>query len=135
MGDWSWVCNSASTIRQGVKANTDAKVLKVKLALNWTGLTKSYQLVPAPLLTSRTARRSAITSSIWISLPTCPVRMLVGVWRSNAYKPCANPHDSSEMPKYPPAGLTQYVFYKISKKSRPYPVSYTHLTLPTIYSV
>ena len=29
--------NSAFTIRQGVKANTDAKVLKAKLALNWTG--------------------------------------------------------------------------------------------------
>ena len=30
--------NSASTIRQGVKANTDAKVLTAKHALNWTGL-------------------------------------------------------------------------------------------------
>ena len=29
--------NSASPIRQGVKANTDAKVLKAKLALDWTG--------------------------------------------------------------------------------------------------
>ena len=34
---WAWVYNSASTIRQDVKANTDAKVLKAKLALNWTG--------------------------------------------------------------------------------------------------
>ena len=32
---------SASTIRQGVKANPDAKVLKAKLALNWTGLYKT----------------------------------------------------------------------------------------------
>ena len=29
--------NSASTIHQGLKANTDAKVLKAKLALDWTG--------------------------------------------------------------------------------------------------
>ena len=36
LGGWAWVYNSASTIRQGVKANTDAKVLKAKLALNWT---------------------------------------------------------------------------------------------------
>ena len=36
-GDWAWVYNSASTIRQGVKVDTDAKVLKAKLALNWTG--------------------------------------------------------------------------------------------------
>ena len=35
----AWAYNSASTIRQGVKANTDAKVLKAKLALNWTGPT------------------------------------------------------------------------------------------------
>ena len=31
---WAWFYNSASTIRQRVKANTDAKVLKAKLALN-----------------------------------------------------------------------------------------------------
>ena len=28
VGGWAWVYNSATTIRQGVKANTDAKVLK-----------------------------------------------------------------------------------------------------------
>ena len=37
VGDWAWVYNSASTIRQGVKANTDARVVEVKLARNWTG--------------------------------------------------------------------------------------------------
>ena len=37
VGGWAWVYNSASTIRQGVKADADAKVLKAKLALNWTG--------------------------------------------------------------------------------------------------
>ena len=34
VGGWAWVYNSASTIRQGVKANTDAKVLKAKLRLS-----------------------------------------------------------------------------------------------------
>ena len=34
-------------------------------------------------------------------------------------KPCANPHDSSDMPKYLPAGLTQYVLNNFSKKSPP----------------
>ena len=33
-GGWAWVYNSAYTTRQGVKENTDAKVLKAKLALN-----------------------------------------------------------------------------------------------------
>ena len=37
VGGWAWVYNPASTIRQGVNANTDAKVLKAKLELNWTG--------------------------------------------------------------------------------------------------
>ena len=37
MGGWAWVYNSASIIRQGVKANTDAKVLKAKLELDWAG--------------------------------------------------------------------------------------------------
>ena len=36
-GGWAWVYNSASTIRQGEKANTDAKVPKAKLAFIWTG--------------------------------------------------------------------------------------------------
>ena len=34
VGGWAWVYNSASTTHQGVKANTDDKVLKAKLALN-----------------------------------------------------------------------------------------------------
>ena len=41
VGGWAWVYNLASTVRQGVKANTDAKVLKAKLARNWTGSYKS----------------------------------------------------------------------------------------------
>ena len=38
-------------------------------------------------------------------------------------KPCANPHDSNGMPKYLPAGLTQYVLNIFSKKSPPYHVT------------
>ena len=38
--------NSASTIRQGVKANTDANVLMAKLALNWTGSYKVLTVGP-----------------------------------------------------------------------------------------
>ena len=34
VGGWAWVYNSASTIGQGVKANTYAKMLKAKLALD-----------------------------------------------------------------------------------------------------
>ena len=74
--------NSASTIPQGVKANTDAKVLKAKpLRSTRRALTKSKLLVSTPLPTPLLAFRSAKTSSTWISLLTCPVQMLVGVWR------------------------------------------------------
>ena len=38
-------------------------------------------------------------------------------------KPCANPHDSGDMPKYLLAGLTQYVLNNFSKKSPPYHVT------------
>ena len=36
VGGWVWVYNTAATICQGVKTDTDAKVLKAKLSLNWT---------------------------------------------------------------------------------------------------
>ena len=43
---WAWVYNSASTIRQGVKANTDATVLNAKFALNFTGPYKVLAVGP-----------------------------------------------------------------------------------------
>ena len=39
---------SAATIRQGVKANIDAKVPKAKLALNWTGPYNILAVNPCP---------------------------------------------------------------------------------------
>ena len=45
-------------------------------------------------------------------------------------KPCANPHDSSDMPKYLPAGLTQYVLNNFSKKSPPYHVTQDDASTP-----
>ena len=46
VGNWAWVYDSACTIHQGVKANTDAKVLKVKLELNCTGHYKLLAVAP-----------------------------------------------------------------------------------------
>ena len=45
-------------------------------------------------------------------------------------KPCANPHDSSDMPKYLPAGLTQYVLNSFPKKSPPYHVTQDEVSAP-----
>ena len=41
-----WAYNTAATILQGTKTDTDAKVLKDKLSLNWTGPYKVLALAP-----------------------------------------------------------------------------------------
>ena len=46
------------------------------------------------------------------------------------YKPCDNLHDSSDMPKYLPAGLSQYVLNNVSKKSPPYYVTQDDISAP-----
>ena len=53
-------------------------------------------------------------------MPGADPRRCVSVKR---YKPCANPHDRGDIPKYLPAELTQYVLNNFSKESRPYHVS------------
>ena len=45
-------------------------------------------------------------------------------------KPCANPHDSGDMPKYLPAGLTQYVLNNFSETSPPYHVTQDDVSTP-----
>ena len=64
------------TIRQGAKPDTEAKVLKAKLSLNWTGPYMSSQLAPALQRTPRTDLLSRQSSCIWIFLPICPALML-----------------------------------------------------------
>ena len=45
-------------------------------------------------------------------------------------KPCANPHNSSDMLKYLPAGLTQYVLIIFPKKSPLYHVTQDDVSAP-----
>ena len=61
--------NSASTIRQGVKANTDAKVFKAKLALNWT---RPYKvLVVGPCSSADTPDGSLLSDNLlYLDLPS-----------------------------------------------------------------
>ena len=108
-GGWAWVNICSSTIRQGMKANTDAKVLKAKLALNWAGPYKI--LAVGPCSDAETPDGSPLGSNLLYldlpsELPCSDHRRRVAIERC---KPCANPHESGDMPKYPPAGLTQYV--------------------------
>ena len=123
MGGWAWAYNSASTTRQGVKANTNAKVLKAELALNWTGLYKI--LTVGPCSAAETPDGSPLGSNLLYldppsNLPGSDARRRVAIERC---KPCANPHDSGDMPKYLLAALTQYVLNNFSKKSPPYHVT------------
>ena len=122
-GGWARVYNSASTIRQGVKANTDAKVLKAKLALNWTGPYKI--LAVGPCFAAETPDGSPLGRNLLYldlpsDLPGSDARRRVAIERC---KPCVNLDDSGDMPKYLPAGLTQYVLNDFSKNSPPYHVT------------
>ena len=98
-GGWAFVHNSASTNHQGVKANTDAKVRKAKLAHNWTGPYKI--LAVGPCSANETPDGSPLRSNLlYLDLPTdlpgSDARRRVVIERC---KPCANQHDSGDMPK------------------------------------
>ena len=47
-------------------------------------------------------------------------------------KPCANPYDTSDMPRHLPAGLTQYVLHTLATKSPPYHVTTDDVATPPI---
>ena len=66
---WVWLYNTASTIRQGAKAGTDANVLKTKFALNWTGPYKTLTVGPCP--SSDTPDGSLLGDEpLYLDLPT-----------------------------------------------------------------
>ena len=122
--------NSASTIRQGVKANTDAKVLKAKLALDWTGRYKILAVGPCSDAETHgqfAAREHPLLLDFPSDLSGSDARRRVTIERC---KPCANPHDSGDMPNYLPAGLTQYVLHNFSKESLPYHVTQDDVSTP-----
>ena len=83
-----------------MKANTDAKVLKAKLALNWTGPYNVFAV--GPCSSSETLDGSPLGDNLLYlnlpsDLPDSDARRRVAIERC---KPCVNPHDSSDMPKY-----------------------------------
>ena len=121
---------TAATIRQGAKTDTDAKVLKAKLSLNWTG---SYKVLAVGLRTPADTSDGSLLGNklLYLHLPSdtpgADARRRVLVQRC---KPCANPPDQGDMPKYLPAGLTQYVLNNFSKKSPPYHVTQDDISTP-----
>ena len=120
---WAWVYNSASTIRQGLKANTDAKVLKAKLVLNWTGPYKVMAV--GPCSAAKTPDGSPLGNNLlYLDLPSdLPGSDACRRVANERFKTCANPHDSGDKAKYLPAGRTLYMLNTFSKKSPPYHVT------------
>ena len=126
VGGWAWVYNYASTVRQGVKANTDAKVLKAKPALNWTGQYKVLAVGPCSAAETPDGSplgRNLLYLDLPSDLPGSDARRRVVIERC---KLCANPNDRGDLP----AELTQYVLNKSSKKSPPYHVTEDDVSTP-----
>ena len=113
-----------------MKANTDAKVLKTKLALNWTGPDKI--LTVGPCSVAETPDGSPLGGNLLYlelpsDLPGSDARRRVTIERC---KICASPQDSGDMPKYLPARLTQYVLNNFSKKFSPGHVTQDNVSTP-----
>ena len=107
IGGWVWVYNTAATIRQGAKSGTGAKVLKEKLSLNWTGPFKVLAVGPLPFDSAPDGRPLAaklLFLDFPNDMPGPDAHYRVSVARCKA---CTNPHDTTDLPRYLPAGLTQ----------------------------
>ena len=115
---WAWMYNSASTIRHGVKANTDATVLMAKLAISWTGPYKVLAVgrcSSADIPGSSPLGDNLLYLHLPSDLPGSDSRWRVAI---ETCKPRANPHDSNDMPKYLPVGMTQNVFQELPSVPR-----------------
>ena len=123
--------NTAATIRQGAKPDTNAKVLKTKLSLNWTGTYKVLAVGPCSLADTPDGSPLGAKLLLYFDLPSdipgADARPRVSF---QPCKTCANPHDRGDVPKSLPAGLTQYVINNFSEKSRPYHVTQDDVSIP-----
>ena len=128
--NWVWVYYTAATIRQGAKFGTDAKVLKAKLSLNWAGPFKILAVGPAPS-DSTPGGRPLAAKFIYLDLPNdmpgADADCRVSVARC---KPCTNLHGTTDLPRYLPAGLTQYVLNNHITKSPPFHVTADDVSVP-----
>ena len=114
-----WVHHTAATIRQGSKTDTNAKVLKAKLLLNWTSPYKVLAIGPCSstdIPDGSPLSAKFLYLDLRSDVPGAEAHQRASV---QCCKLCANPHDRGDMPKYSPAGLTQYVLNNISKEPPP----------------
>ena len=109
VGGWVWTYNTVATIHQGAKSGTDAKVIKEKLSLDWMGLFQILAVGPLPADSTPDGRPMAakfLYLDLLTDMPGPDAHCRVSVARC---KPCTNPHDTADLPRYLPAGLTQNV--------------------------
>ena len=130
VGGWVWVYNTTATTRQGANTDTDTKILKDKLSPVWMGPYKV--LAVGPCTHADTPDGSALGAKLlYLDLPSdipgVDARRRFSVQRC---KPCANPHEHGDRPKYLPGGLTQYVLNTFLKESPPYHVTQDDVSIP-----
>ena len=114
---WVWIYNTAVTIHQGAKSGTDAEVFQAKLSLNWTGPFKILAVGSSPsdyVPDGRPPAAKLIYLDLPSDMPDPDGHRAVSVAR---FKPCINPHDSTNLPRYLPPGLIQYILSNYTTKS------------------
>ena len=90
VGGWARMYNTAATLLQGVKADTDAKVLKAEFSLNWTGTYNDHAVSPAPSADTPNGSSPGaklLYLDLHSDMPGSDVRMLTGASRYNAASP------------------------------------------------
>ena len=123
--------NSASSTRQDVKANTDANILKAKLATNWTGPYKILAVDPCSAV--ETPDGSPLGGSLLLldlpsNQPGSGARRRVAIERC---KPSANLHDSGDISKYLPAGLhskRSTIVQRSLRRTTSFKTAFSHLS-------
>ena len=130
IGGWIWVYNTAATIRQGAKSGTDAKVLKEKLSINWTGPSKIVAVGPSPS-DSTPDGRSLAAKLLYLELPNDMPSLDAPCGVSVAQcKSCTTPHDTTGLPRYLAVGLTRYVLKHHTTRSTLFHVTADHVSVP-----
>ena len=105
-------------------------MLKTKLSLNWNGPFKILAVGPTPASDTpdnRPLQRKLLFLDLPTDLPGRDSNRRVSVERC---KPCRNPDDIHDIPKYLPSGLTTYALTASATKSPPYHVTLEDVSAP-----
>ena len=126
---WGLIYNTATPICQVGNAGTDAGVLTANPSINWKGA----PFAPRPLGQLQIATPWPLHRISWISQATCRNLMPTLVLRLPAAR-CSlpiNPHDTEDLPRYLPAGLTQYKARPLQPHEQPAPRPASPMTMST----